>query len=75
MAFVLQDDARGSKAISTSVNIGKSAVGETLGVWGAAGGANQILNNQLTPGSGAIQNSLALEYDTFQNSTAASSTC
>lgn len=68
MSFVLQNDPREYGAISTYD--GKPAVGETLGVWGAD------FDNILHDGSfvtskdiakTAIQNSWALEFDTFIN--------
>lgn len=68
LAFVLQDDARGSRAIATT-NSGESAFGETLGVWGSSGqsGNNSTISRNL--GLTAIQNSFALEFDTLQNNT------
>lgn len=71
MAFVLQADSRGSKAISTAVSTGKTAAGETLGVWGAAGANGGTLTSSYILGNGAIKNSFALEFDTLQNDTAA----
>jgi len=65
MAFVLQNDARGAKAIS-SYN-GKVAGGETLGVWGGTATPTileTLINNV---GLNAIQNSFALEFDTTLN--------
>ncbi len=70
MAFVLQNDPREYGAISTYKNT--PAVGETLGVWGAD------FNNLPDYYSGnfatsedvaktAIQNSWAMEFDTFVN--------
>ncbi|NLR31807.1 L-type lectin family protein [Levilactobacillus tujiorum] len=53
MAFVLQNG--GTDAYSGS--------GESMGVWGIA---NQYFNNT-NPASSAIQNSWALEFDTFPN--------
>ncbi|MCZ2491663.1 lectin-like domain-containing protein [Dellaglioa carnosa] len=52
MALVFQNDAKGNAAIS-------SAGGETLGVW-----ANDLDSDVL---GGAIQNSWALEFDTYMN--------
>lgn len=62
MAFVLQNDNRGAEAISkrgSTVNNG-----ETLGVWGSDYGTTPIQDQ-------AIQNSFALEFDTYTNSATA----
>lgn len=64
MAFVLQNDPRTYKAISTYNN--KPAVGETLGVWGADFNTN-MSTTAADVASTAIQNSWALEFDTFVN--------
>lgn len=66
LAFVLQDDSRGSQAISLDSS-GKAAPGETLGVWGSAGNAGANLNSSKNLGNTAIQNSFALEFDTLYN--------
>lgn len=61
MAFVLQNDARGVDAIAKTTS-GTVGDGETLGVWGVDDG---ITNPQIQ--SRAIQNSWALEFDSFSN--------
>lgn len=58
-AFVLQNDPDGSNAIS-KIN-GTPTAGQTLGVWGNASG-------------GGIQNSIALEFDRYQNTSTSGST-
>ncbi len=68
MAFVLQNDPREYGAISTYD--GKPAVGETLGVWGVD--FDNIAHNgkyatKEDIAKTAIQNSWALEFDTFVN--------
>lgn len=62
LAFVLQNDPRGAKALSTITKDSKTALApsETLGVFAAD-------QNNLTHLSGAIQNSWALEMDTELN--------
>lgn len=63
LAFVLQNDDRGTNAISSYNN--KINVGETLGVWGA-----DILPSNAAPSalsSQAIQHSWALEFDPYPN--------
>ncbi len=67
MAFVLQNDKRGSKA---APDFGKSSpFGETLGVWGVDNKPSQWLFDtiQQNLAKSAIQNSWALEFDTFIN--------
>ncbi|WP_125590260.1 hypothetical protein [Companilactobacillus jidongensis] len=72
MAFVLQNDPLGTKAISKLNN--KVNKGESLGVWGSDG-SKLVTNNDApiktdstTPIQlQAIQNSWALEFDTFTN--------
>jgi hypothetical protein len=63
MAFVLQNDPNGTTA-SAKVS-SSSIIGETLGVWGVD------TNNKLQDGDEfaktAIQNSWALEFDTYTN--------
>ncbi|AYG38650.1 cell surface protein [Lactiplantibacillus pentosus] len=63
MAFVLQNDPNGTTA-SAQVS-SSSIIGETLGVWGVD------TNNKLQDGDEfaktAIQNSWALEFDTYTN--------
>jgi len=63
MAFVLHNDSRGLKTIAWKD--GKAANGQSLGVWGADWDWNQT-NPQILADS-AIQNSWALEFDTFNN--------
>jgi len=67
MAFVMQNDERGIGATATDATK-KSANGETLGVWGM----DQRKNFKLVPdlsavARSAIQNSWALEFDTYKN--------
>ncbi|WP_334329929.1 lectin-like domain-containing protein [Companilactobacillus sp. HBUAS59699] len=64
MAFVLQNDPRTYKAIS--MYNGKPAVGETLGVWGADFNTSMSTTAEDIAKT-AIQNSWALEFDTFVN--------
>lgn len=64
MAFVLQNDGRDLGASSTN-SAGKPLGGETLGVWGSdqdktKGQASDVAER-------AIQNSWALEFDTYSN--------
>ncbi|HIY93520.1 hypothetical protein [Companilactobacillus sp. HBUAS56275] len=69
LAFVLQNDSRGTNAISSyrdSIN-----VGETLGVWGSD--VNPTTSDASTLSAQAIQNSWALEFDPFPNITKFSS--
>lgn len=67
MAFVLQNDERGSDAIATGIdkNSGKivPANGQSLGVWGPDWTLKG--NTSANVASTAIQNSWALEFDTF----------
>lgn len=67
MAFVLQNDPDGNKAISYSINDGKPAIGETLGVWGNASSNFDKLNSIISIGSGGIKRSVAVEFDSFRN--------
>jgi len=68
LALVLQDDARGNGAIALSnSNLARSPGGETLGVWGSADPNFSIFETSNLIGSSAIKNSLAVEFDTFQN--------
>ncbi|WP_203641998.1 hypothetical protein [Levilactobacillus andaensis] len=65
MAFVIQNDSRGEQAIATQGASSTPAVGQTLGVWGYASlAANE---NGQNVAKRAIQNSWALEFDTFAN--------
>lgn len=79
IALVLQNDARGIQAISnynwTAPNIflqqikhSKATRKETLGVW-AAGSSPSMIFNSSDYAKGAIQNSLAVEFDSFRNET------
>ncbi|WP_125763382.1 L-type lectin family protein [Companilactobacillus hulinensis] len=74
MAFVVQNDNRGADAISTYTDpkplfgadpITKPAGLESLGVW-AGGGSTKIINTT-DFALGAIQNSLAIEFDSQLN--------
>ncbi|WP_125771386.1 hypothetical protein [Companilactobacillus furfuricola] len=66
MAFVLQNDSKGISAISQSQqNQGQTRFGngESIGVWGTDFDGNQTDPNQIA--KTAIQNSFALEFDSF----------
>ncbi|AKP68307.1 lectin-like domain-containing protein [Companilactobacillus ginsenosidimutans] len=65
MAFVLQNDKKGVKAISKRNN-GTVGTGQTLGVWGYDYNARKKLNREDIAKT-AIQNSFAIEFDTFLN--------
>lgn len=78
MAFVIQNDAKGINAISTyeknqlfsTVRIPKS--GESIGVWGGNGsGFDNIITNTSDFADGAIQKSIAVEFDSYMNTTKA----
>lgn len=63
LAFVLQNDKRGTNAIATAGNKSTMNRGESLGVWGyehfgTTNDRNFVADN-------AIQNSWALEFDTY----------
>jgi len=64
MAFVMQNDSRGGSASALDENY-NPAVGETLGVWGDATG--KVLPDAKTIAGRSIQNSWALEFDTYSN--------
>ncbi|WP_204121523.1 MULTISPECIES: lectin-like domain-containing protein [Levilactobacillus] len=64
MAFVMQNDPRGNNASALDENHSPAA-GETLGVWGDATG--KVLPDAETIAGRAIQNSWALEFDTYPN--------
>lgn len=67
MAFVLQNDPRDYAAVSRTQLTDVPAAGETLGVWGSPDAytvpGTDVVAHQ------AIQNSWALEFDTFPNTT------
>ncbi|TGD21138.1 hypothetical protein EGT49_11960 [Companilactobacillus suantsaicola] len=65
MAFVLHNDARGINAHSTGIRDGKLTPGdgETLGVWGTDWDPSET--NSANIAKTAIQNSVAIEFDTF----------
>jgi len=73
MAFVLQNDANGVNAFSgtkvlgstssTTPTVNDPGVGESMGVWGV----DPESYNSTNLGDSAIQNSWALEFDTFNN--------
>ncbi|AKP63940.1 hypothetical protein FC99_GL001677 [Levilactobacillus koreensis JCM 16448] len=65
MAFVVQNDYRGEQAIATTNFSTAPAVGQTLGVWGYASSLPN--ENETNVARRAIQNSWALEFDTFTN--------
>lgn len=78
LALVLQNDDRGINAISNyqwttgfliPQNHSKAYGGESLGVWGTSGGGNAKATNITDFAATAIQNSLALEFDSFRNET------
>lgn len=62
MAFVMQNDPRGVSAFAQGPG-GSSIGGETLGVWGST----QDGSTPEVTASRAIQNSWALEFDTYLN--------
>ncbi len=64
MAFVMQNDGRGTEARATSLN-GANVGGETLGVWGFNQDYTSPLSDSLV--ATAIKNSWALEFDTYAN--------
>ncbi|MFC6290404.1 lectin-like domain-containing protein [Levilactobacillus angrenensis] len=65
MAFVLQNDTRGTAAVSRTKLTNVPAAGETLGVWGSPD--EYTSESPSVVSSQAIQNSWALEFDTFVN--------
>ncbi|MQS45405.1 lectin-like domain-containing protein [Companilactobacillus mishanensis] len=65
MAFVLQNDPREEKAISRrKYSTGEVGTGQTLGVWGYDYVKGKNLTEQDIANT-AIQNSFAIEFDTF----------
>lgn len=64
MAFVLQNDPNGENSIALSAD-GTPVNGQSLGVWGADWNVENEDPNKLA--ATAIQNSWALEFDTFVN--------
>lgn len=69
MAFVMQNDDRydhGMGASTRNAN-GNSVAGETLGVWGTDQDKNMSTAGEVA--ATGIQNSWALEFDTFHNGT------
>lgn len=64
MAFVLQNDPNGENAIALSAD-GIPVNGQSLGVWGADWNTSNHDPSNLS--KTAIQNSWALEFDTFPN--------
>ncbi|WP_334329752.1 lectin-like domain-containing protein [Companilactobacillus sp. HBUAS59699] len=76
MAFVIQNDDKGINAISTynqnqffnSVRTPKT--GESIGVWGGNGsGSSNMIINTTDLAAGAIQKSIAVEFDSYMNTT------
>ncbi|MEN2359840.1 lectin-like domain-containing protein [Levilactobacillus brevis] len=63
MAFVIQNDARGINAVSRASN-GTVGNGQTLGVWGVDDNTSSTAAQIASRG---IQNSWALEFDTYLN--------
>lgn len=59
MAFVMHNDSRGTSTILNDVS---SFSGQSLGVWGSVNP-----NDDKNPEKSAIQNSLAIEFDTYFN--------
>ncbi|NLR08918.1 MULTISPECIES: hypothetical protein [Lactobacillaceae] len=66
MAFVLQNDPRGTKATALTKD-GQPASGESLGVWGYPDDYTTEIGGATKVASQAIQDSWALEFDTFVN--------
>lgn len=68
MAFVLQNDGRGYNAIANGIGIkGTTAdTGESLGVW-SGGGQPNVASTLDDYAKGAIQNSIAVEFDVHHN--------
>ena len=64
MAFVMQNDGRGIEATSVDTN-GNPSHGETLGVWGDD--TKNMYTDNVALAKSAIQNSWALEFDTYVN--------
>lgn len=65
-AFVLQNDSNGIDAISRYQGLPRA--GQTLGVWGAASANNgEVLTDVSGTSGNAIQNSFAIEFDSFLN--------
>lgn len=74
MAFVIQNDDRGINAISTYSSLlsgRKAAGGETLGVWGGDGTGPDIVGSSSALATGAIKKSIAVEFDSYMNTTKA----
>ncbi len=65
MAFVLHNDPRGLKTIAWDNGKGRAVNGQSLGVWGADWDWSQKDSRVLA--KSAIQNSWALEFDTYVN--------
>ncbi|WP_261809988.1 lectin-like domain-containing protein [Levilactobacillus humaensis] len=65
MAFVMQNDDRGLGASATLPGTQTPAVGQTLGVWGVDDSIDET--DPATVAKNAIQNSWALEFDTYAN--------
>ncbi|MGM9904491.1 hypothetical protein A5844_000622 [Enterococcus sp. 10A9_DIV0425] len=64
VAFVMHNDSRKTTALTTSRMSGVD--GQNLGVYGASGGYYDLLTPR-TPESTAIQHSVAVEFDLFNN--------
>ncbi|WP_125583052.1 L-type lectin family protein [Levilactobacillus cerevisiae] len=64
MAFVMQNDNRGTEATSVDTS-GNPSHGETLGVWGDD--TNNGYTDNVALAKSAVQNSWALEFDTYVN--------
>lgn len=63
LAFVLQNDANGTGAASTYTK--QTIIGETMGVWGVDNDTKRKEASEIA--ATAIQNSWALEFDTYAN--------
>ncbi|MFC6181726.1 lectin-like domain-containing protein [Lactiplantibacillus daowaiensis] len=63
LAFVMQNDPNGTSAAASYTK--KTIVGETMGVWGVDNDTKQQDTSVIA--STAIQNSWALEFDTYAN--------
>ncbi|WP_334329747.1 hypothetical protein [Companilactobacillus sp. HBUAS59699] len=74
MAFVLQNDSDGYNAIAKGISTDGTTpdTGESLGVW-SGGGSPSTASTTTDYAKGAIQNSIAIEFDAARNETASSS--
>jgi len=63
LAFVMQNDPNGTAAASSFTN--QNIIGETMGVWGVDDDKSRTDSAEIA--ATAIQNSWALEFDTYSN--------